>query len=220
MIKAILFDVDGTLLDTEKIYMQAWRDAGAMFGYQVTQAALMRTRAVSVAVAKQAFREEVSEDFPYDKVRVERIRIAEQLIAASDAAELRKPGVTETLHRLKEHGFPMAVASSTGYAATVEHLQHAELWHFFDAAVGGDMIRKGKPEPDIFLKAAELLGVQPAECLVVGDTPADVFAGSAAGMQVILIPDQVPANEQTTALSWKVLDTISQLPRVLKEEAQ
>lgn len=219
MKKAVIFDVDGTLLDTERLYMQGWKEGGALLGYTVTDEALLRTRAVNVDVARQVFRECCGEDFPYDAVRVERTRISEEIIAASDPEALRMPQAKEVVLWLKEQGIPLAVASSTAYAHTEAHLRCAEMWGLFDAVVTGDQIPKGrgKPNPDIFLKAAELLGAAPEECIVVGDTPADVYAGYAAGMDVILIPDQVPANADTTAKSSRIIGCIGQLPGIIRE---
>lgn len=216
MAKAIIFDVDGTLLDTERIYMEAWVKAGALFGYTVTDEALMKTRAVAVSVAIPVFQACCGADFPYEDVRQERVRIAEEIIAEAGADKLIKPGTETVLQALKDAGYAMAVASSTDIAKTRSHLDHAGLLHWFPVAIGGDMVKQTKPNPDIFLLAAEKLGVEPKDCIVVGDTPADVLAGSAAGMRVILIPDCVPANEQTTALSWKILDSIFQLPEAVK----
>ena len=215
MKKTIIFDVDGTLLDTERIYMDAWRQAGALFGYNITDEALLNTRAVSAATAIPIFKACCGEDFTYSLVRNERVRIAEEIIAASMPEQLLKAHTKETLDILREQGYTMAVASSTKHATTQEHLAHAGLLEYFTAVVGGDMVEKGKPEPDIFLLAASLCGSDPKACIVVGDTPADVLAGSAAGMEVYLIPDQVPANPQTTALSRRVLNHLGELLEVL-----
>lgn len=211
MIGTVIFDVDGTLLDTEKIYMQAWRQAGALFGYHIPDEALKKTRAVSSKIAIQTFCSFCGEDFPYKDIQKERVRIAEEIIGASSPEQLHKPGVLRVLRDFTKAGYRMAVASSTGSEKTVEHLRHAELLDWFPVVVGGDMVELGKPEPDIFLKAAQMSGATPDECVVIGDTPADVFAGTAARMRVVLIPDQVPANEQTIVLSSRVLSGLNEL---------
>ncbi len=217
MIKAVIFDVDGTLLDTERLYMQGWREAAALFGYPMPEEALLKTRAVRIPEAIKVFQHYCGADFPYHDVRKERTRISEEIIERSTPEELCKPNVHKLLDYLAEHSIAMAVASSTLYERTVAHLKQAELFHYFQAAVGGDMIENGKPAPDIFLKAAQLLGVAPEECIVVGDTPADVLAANAAGMPVILIPDQVPPNAQTTALSWKILSDLWDVANAIEE---
>ena len=215
MKKTIIFDVDGTLLDTERIYMDAWREAGAQLGYTVTEEALLKTRAVRASVAIPILKACCGEDFPYEKVRQERIRIAEEIIAAKAPEQLWKPYLCQTLESLRAQGYVMAVASSTELAKTKNHLEHAGILEYFPVVACGDMVQKGKPEPDIFLLAASLCGSNPTECIVVGDTPADVLAGSAAGMDVYLIPDQVPANPQTTSLSRRVLNHLGELLEVL-----
>lgn len=217
MTNTIIFDVDGTLLDTEKIYMQAWREAGAFAGYPIPEEALRQTRAVNRNVAKEVFCRFCGPDFPYDAIQKERVRISEEIIAAATDEQLQKPCAKMVLDKLMGRGYILAVASSTGREKTVEHLRHAGLLHYFPVVVGGDMVERGKPEPDIFLKAAQLSGTRPEHCLVVGDTPADVYAATAAGMPVILIPDQVPANGRTTTLSRKVLNGLDQLLDVICE---
>ena len=211
MKQAVIFDVDGTLLDTERIYMEGWRQGGALMGYPVPDAALVRTRAVSKEVAIPIYQAYCGADFPFEEIRAHRTRIAEEIIAASTPEQLWMPCVRETLEALRQKGYRMAVATSTKLEFTLAHLKQAGLLEYFQAVVTGEMVENGKPAPDIFLLAAERLGCDPKECIAVGDTPADVLAGSAAGMELYLIPDQVPANPETRARSRRVLEHLGQL---------
>ena len=216
MYQTVIFDVDGTLLDSEKIFMGAWVKVGAEYGYTIPQGALLETRAVSNPIAEQVFKKYCGEDFPYEEILQARKPLIEEMFDTTPPEILRMPGATETLQTLKDRGYRIVAASSTYYEKTCRHLRHARLYDFFDAIVCGDMVEKGKPAPDIFLKAAELAGSAPSQCIVVGDTPADVLGATAAGIPVILIPDQVPANEQTTTLSLRILPNLSCLPETLE----
>ena len=219
MKKAVIFDVDGTLLNTEKIYVEAWMAAGEYMNIPITYEAVMRTRAISREGSIKIFRELCGDDFPYDDVYVHRRRIAEEIIEERAPETIRMEHTLSVLNWMKERGIRMAAASTTEHSITVSHLQKCEIYDYLEVVLGGGKVPpgRGKPNPDIFLLAAEHLGVKPEECIVVGDTPADVFGGYAAGMDVVLIPDQVPANEETTALSLRVLEHLGELPDVLNQ---
>lgn len=215
MIKTVIFDIDGTLLDTEPVYMRAWMEAGKLFGYHVTREALLQTRAVSKQIAMERLQACCGADFPYDTVRKERIRIAEELFQITPPERLRMPGALDMLRWLKDRGVTLAAATSTERNQTMAHLARGELTEFFSAIVCGDMVRRGKPDPEIFLKAAELVGAEAGDCLVVGDTPADVLAAEAAGMKMILIPDQVSPTEEMKRRCYGCVENLGQLRKYL-----
>ena len=131
MAKVIIFDVDGTLLDTERVYMDAWRQAGPLFGYEISDNVLLKTRAVDRSVAVAVFETEYGSEFPYDAIFKERVRISEEIIAAATADELIKPGAEHVLVQLKNAGWILAVASSTDIHKTRSHLAQAGLLRFF-----------------------------------------------------------------------------------------
>ena len=214
MLKAVIFDVDGTLLDTERIYMQAWKEAAAEQGYVMSDELLRKTRAVDAKVAARIFEEEIGNGFSYQKTRPIRVRIAEEIIERE--SPILKPGVLELLSILREKGIRLSVASSTKTKTTKEHLRTNGIADWFEVIVGGDMITKGKPNPDIFLKAAELLGEAPENCIVVEDSPVGIRAGSAAGMKTVLVPDQAAITQEIIDLSDVQMQSLLEMPAYIQ----
>ena len=210
MLKAVIFDVDGTLLDTERIYMQAWKEAAAELGYEITDELLRKTRAINVKDAARIFEEEIGNGFSYEKTRIGRVRIAEEMIQRE--SPILKTGVTELLDYLQKKGIRLSVASSTHLKGTKAHLAESHILEPFEVVVGGDMVTKGKPNPDIFLKAAELLGLQADECVVVEDSPAGIRAAYAAGMKAVLVPDQAAITQEIIDMSDAVLESLLDMP--------
>ena len=215
MLRAFIFDVDGTLLDTERIYMQAWKDAAAELGYDMPMSLLRKTRAVNAKEAARIFEEEIGNGFSYEKTRPIRVRIAEEIIERE--SPILMPGVLEVLDYLKEKGIRLAVASSTNTKTTKAHLSSSGILEYFEVIVGGDMIEKGKPNPDIFLKAAALLGEAPEACVVVEDSPAGIQAGAAAGMKTVLIPDQAAITQEIMDLSSAMMKSLLEVPSYVEQ---
>ena len=214
MIKAVIFDVDGTLLDTERIYMKAWKEAAAEAGFVMPDSVLQKTRAVNTKDAARIFEEEIGNGFSYQAVRPIRVRIAEEIIRRE--SPILKPGVLELLAFLEEKGIRLAVASSTNQQGTREHLAESRILDRFEVVVGGDMVTNGKPHPDIFLKAAETLGLAPEACIVVEDSPAGIRAAYAAGMKAVLVPDQAAITQQIIDMADVVLNSLLEMPAYLQ----
>ena len=119
-----------------------------------------------------------------------------------------KTGLIELLDYLKEHGYKIAVATSTNYEKVMHNFDVTGIQGRFDAVVCGDMIERSKPAPDIYLRAAQLLEVPPQECMALEDSPNGIRSGAAAGMYTVMIPDMIPATEELLAIASNKVDTL------------
>ena len=215
--QAFLFDIDGTLLDTERIYVRAWQTAAAQLGYCLPDDLMRRTRAIDPRISAKMMEEEVGGGFSYEAVRRVRTEIGEKMV--EDDGHLLKPGAQALLEALRDAGVPVAAVTSTGAAHTAKHLELAGIAHLLPVRVTGDMVTRGKPNPDIFLMAAQLLDVSPSGCYGVEDSGAGIRAVSAAGARPILVPDLALVDGTTRALAYRVVnsleDILNDLPNLL-----
>ena len=213
--RAFLFDVDGTLLDTERIYVRAWQAAAEKLGYRLPDDLMRRTRAIDPRIAAKMMEDEVGGGFSYEAVRKVRTEIGEAMVEAD--GHLLKPGARALLEALRGAGVPFAAVTSTGQAHTDRHLALAGIAELIPVRATGDMVTRGKPHPDIFLMAARLLGVDPAECYAVEDSGAGIRAAAAAGMKPILVPDLALVDAPTRAQAFRVADSLGDILRDLPE---
>lgn len=218
MISAVIFDVDGTLLNTEVIYMEAWRRAAGELGFEMNEQFLQRTRARSVRDAIAIFKEYFGDEASYYEMRDIRVRVAEELIASKTPEELLMPGTLKMLEELEKKGIKTALATSTGKEKTRAHLEAAGLWGRFPVVVDGDDVKHGKPDPEIFLIAAERLGAAPEECAVAEDSPAGIESASRAGMTPVFIPDKALPTEDTYRRAAVSLKSIEELPEFIEKK--
>ena len=209
---AIIFDMDGTLVDTERLGFKGWDLAAAELGADVPRelavsfvghnepaVLAMLTDAIGDAdLARRVF------DLHWQKRR----ELAETELEA-------KPGALDTLRALKAEGYRLAVASSSGREIIEINLSRAGMLGYFDAITAGTEVENGKPAPDIFLLAAQKLGIEPARAAVIEDSPNGVRAGHAAGMQVYLVPDIIAPTPQIEAMTHEVLSTLADLPAAI-----
>lgn len=189
MKRGAIFDMDGLLLDTERLYQESWVEMARAFG-QTPDPAF--PAAVS-GTSGEGMREVIRRYYPaVDPYAFQAGCIARVDGILDEQGPPVKPGAGELLEYLTTRGVKLAVASSSGRERILSNLRAARLDRFFDAVVSGQQVERGKPEPDIFLFAAREIGRPPEDCYVFEDSVNGVRAGMAAGCVTVMIPDLVP----------------------------
>lgn len=204
MYKAVVFDMDGVLIDSEKIYRRCWKKNGMSIGIPEGEMEHICDRVAGGNVTSNArvFREIMGETFDYIAFRAETMRMFAEYVDEHGLS--LKPGVKETLDYLKAHGVRLALATSTVRELAQQRLMMTGLQGYFDEQVCGDEITEGKPSPDIYLKACSKLGVRPEDAVGVEDSINGVIASDTAGLHTVMVVDLIPPNDITAKHAERV----------------
>lgn len=182
--KAFIFDLDGVLVFTDRFHYQAWKTIADRMGISFDESVNDRLRGISRAESLEIILEKYDKallsDFEKRDLLEEKNQIYRKYLSGMTPEHV-SPEVRETLLSLREAGFKLAVGSSSKNAIFI--LEQTGLMDIFDAIADGNHITRSKPDPEVFLKAAEYLGVEPADCMVVEDAYAGIEAARAAGMK-------------------------------------
>lgn len=192
-ISTIIFDLDGTLIDTEKYFKVFWRQAAEEFGFHMTEEQALSLRSLGRPFAPALLKEWFGEAFDYTAVRDCRRKLMQEHLAKVGLE--RRPEALETLKWLSENGYRIALATATPKDRAEEQLTETGLLPYFDEIVSATEVKLGKPAPDVYLKTLEVLGADPEECLAVEDSPNGVESATAAGIPTVMIPDQTQPDE-------------------------
>jgi HAD superfamily hydrolase (TIGR01509 family) len=216
MVDAVIFDLDGVLVDSESVWDSARREVVAANGGSWTDAATRAMQGMSSPEWSRYLRDELG--VPLDPKEISR-RVVERVLAAYDRKVPLLPGAVEAVRRLAKR-WPLGLASSANRPVIDAVLRSADLTECFSATVSGDEVARGKPSPDVYLAAAEKLGVDAPRAAAVEDSTNGLRAGAAAGMLVIAVPNrEFPPSDDAVDLASLVVESVGELTPELIEEA-
>ncbi len=205
---AVLFDMDGTLTDTEKYYQEAWPKSLNHFGYEMTPEKPLILRSLGRPYAVEQFKEWYGPDFDYWSVRNYRKQLVEDIF--KDGIPL-KPGAKEILQWLRDNGVFVALVTANDKERAERYTKKIGLYDYFDAIVCADMVEFGKPAPDIYAYACKELKVEPGRTLAVEDSPNGCTSAYRAGCNVVMVPDLTEPDEELKKMLYARVDKLLDL---------
>ena len=214
-VDAVIFDLDGTLTDTEKFYQKAWPMALEHFGYKVEPWMPLELRSLGRPFAPRKFESWFGRDFDYEKVRSYRKEIVKDMMK-KDGIPL-KPGAKEILTWLRENGILVSLATANDQKRTAEYLKKIGLYDMFDKIICADMVHYGKPAPDIYRYACEGLGLEPQRTFAVEDSPNGIRSAYGAGCKVVMVPDLTEPDEELKKMLIARVDSLIDIKRFFEE---
>ena len=199
---SVVFDMDGTIFDTERLILDCWEQVGERHGIPGIREVFIRCIGTNSARTQEIVYEHYGKDFPYEKFSGESSVLFHE-IADTEGIPV-KPGAAELLKYLSENKVPLGLASSTRLAVVTQELQAAGLYDYFQVVVGGDLLKNSKPAPDIYLMTCGRMGGVPENTYAIEDSYNGIRSAHSAGMRPIMVPDLLPATEEMRDLSVAV----------------
>jgi len=214
-VKAVIFDMDGLLCDTEVVYRDAMFATAAEHGHEMSLALFQSMIGLPGPMSDRQVLNHFGEDFP---IQAFNGRISEHVAQACEIGIALKAGVVEILDLLDALAMPRAIATSSSHRAVEAHLGKSGIVPRFDAVIARGDYANGKPHPDPYLRAAEVLGVAPQACLGLEDSHNGVRAAHAAGMMTIMVPDLLDPTEEMQGLCVRIAHDLHEVRALLEAQ--
>lgn len=214
--KAVIFDMDGLLLDTEKLLIRFWIQAANEAGFPMTLEHALSIRSLHRSYAVPYLQGLFGESFDYFKIRSRRMELMSEYLS-THPLEI-KDGAAALLDFLNENKILTAIATATDYERTRDYLTRVGIFERFDRIVCATMVERGKPSPDIYLYAAEQLGLEPRECMALEDSPNGVKSAASAGCRTVMIPDLTEPGEELLGFDFETAHSLNDVISILKAD--
>ena len=198
---AVVFDMDGVIFDSEKAVLDCWLELAEKYGIERSglEENFLACTGTNEAKTREIMLNAYGRDFPYDEYAKEASKMFHE---KNDGGKLpMKHGVKKILDFLKENNKKIALASSTRREVVLNELRDAGILDYFDEIVTGDMVKRSKPAPDIFLLACKKIGVAPSRAFAIEDSYNGIRSAHAGGLRPIMVPDLLPADGEMKDLS-------------------
>ena len=213
-IRGVLFDMDGVILDTEKLYARFWMEACHHFGFPMTREQALTMRSANRKVGEARLQGYFGPEADYTQIRLKRIELMDAYIEINGVEA--KPGIFQLMDALNQMGISSAITSSSPKERICAHLGSLNLLHRFDRICSGYEVPCGKPAPDIYLYGARELNLDPSECIALEDSPTGIEAAYRAGCVPIMIPDQDQPDEHTLSMLFAKADCLTDIIPLLR----
>ncbi|MFR4351823.1 MAG: HAD family hydrolase [Roseburia sp.] len=216
MVKAVIFDMDGVLIDTEKWLNKYWCQAAEEAGFPMRPRDALAIRSLAAKYAEPYLQEIYGSNFCYSAIRARRKELMSAHIEKYGIE--KKDGVDEILAYLKSRNIRTAVATATDPVRAESYLTQIGIRHQFDRVICATMVANGKPKPDIYLYACADLGEQPGDCIAIEDSPNGVCSAAEAGLRTIMVPDLTRPDQETASRIVAEVDTLHDIIGMLEKE--
>ena len=215
-IKAVLFDMDGLMVDTESLATEAFIHSAKKQGYDMTKEETLMVLGFTTKSIYEFWENYFKNSDVSGKQLVDdHYKYIENVLFTTGPKKM--PYIEELLKYLKESNYKVAVASSSNMNHIINNMEKTGLKKYIDEFASGAEVKNGKPAPDVFLLAAERLGVEPKKCLVLEDSKAGVIAGSSAGAKVIMVPDMFKPDDECKEKAYKIVNNLGEVINMLEE---
>ena len=215
-IKAVLFDMDGLMVDTESLATEAFIHSAKKQGYDMTKEETLMVLGFTTKSIYEFWENYFrNSDVSGKQLVDDHYKYIENVLFTTGPKKM--PYIEELLKYLKENNYKVAVASSSNMNHIINNMEKTGLKKYIDEFASGTEVKNGKPAPDVFLLAAERLGVEPKKCLVLEDSKAGVIAGSSAGAKVIMVPDMFKPDDECKEKAYKIVNNLGEVINMLEE---